>query len=188
MIQPVGTFYSWWRGDAVPRLPPLVEFTITPDASADLLAGLPEFAPDDAHGWQRQGHRLYLARLGPECVAWGWVATEAAAIGELGVDVPLPPGNRYLWGFITRSEWRGRGIYPRLLQAILRQEADAGRFWIGHDTANVASARGILRAGFQPAGQVYPDAAGSLWYQPSGPRERSDACEALFGITAHPAG
>src|SRR5262249_35635739 len=49
--------------------------------------------------------------------------------------------------------WRGLGIYPRLLQAILAREAgEAQRFWIGHVRENRASGRGIVKAGFGTIG------------------------------------
>lgn len=52
---------------------------------------------------------------------------------SLSVSWPLAPGDRGLWDFATLEGWRGRGIYPRLLQAILRaEEKNADCFWIGH--------------------------------------------------------
>ncbi len=86
----------------------------------------------------------------------------------------LTPSDRALWDFVTFEAWRGRGIYPLLLQAILRTEqSEAERFWIGHRADNDASKRGILKAGFQLSniGVMTPD------YQPRavprGNRERA---------------
>jgi hypothetical protein len=77
---------------------------------------------------------------GGESVAYGWVADAGAAIGELDVAFRLEANDRYLWDFVTLPAWRGRGVYPHLLQAILRAE-EGGRFWIINAPENVASAR-----------------------------------------------
>jgi RimJ/RimL family protein N-acetyltransferase len=106
------------------------------------------------------------------------------SIGELGIDAALPPGNRYLWGFVTAPDWRGRGIYPRLLQAILAGDSDGDRFWIGHEPGNDASARGIHRAGFSPIGEVFAELSGRRWLEPAAQADRIAACTAIFGIQA----
>ncbi|MBC8075410.1 MAG: hypothetical protein H7Y32_04990, partial [Chloroflexales bacterium] len=55
----------------------------------------------------------------------------------------------------TLPAWRGIGLYPRLLQAILAAESDtAARFWIAYLPENHASARGITKAGFRSVGAV----------------------------------
>ena len=104
----------------------------------------------------------------------------AASIGELGVEMRIAPNERYLWGLVTLPDWRGQGIYPVLIQAMLRQEADADRFWIGHDVGNDASARGILKAGFVPVGEAYRDADGTLRYARHRDDERARAAQVLL--------
>lgn len=74
-------------------------------------------------------------------------------MGELQLEFALGPKTAYLWDFATLPAWRGRGIYPRLLQAIVCAEA-ARQFWIMHAPENGASARGIRRAGFTPVGGI----------------------------------
>ena len=177
-----GIFYGWWRGDPLPPLE-------TPDGfAADRLTDeqatpvVETLDPAEADTLRQQGHRLYLARIGAEIVAYGWAATKSASIGELGVEMQIAPNERYLWGFVTLPDWRGQGIYPALLQAMLRMEADAGRFWIGHDIGNDASASGILKAGFVPVGEAYRSEDGSLRYARSGDDERARAAQALLGM------
>jgi hypothetical protein len=95
----------------------------------------------------------------------------------------VPEANRYLWGFVTLPSWRGRGIYPRLLQAILLQEAgDAERFWIVHQLANTASARGIAKAGFHLAGKLYFLREGGIGVTPVGAPDRGSAGADLLGL------
>ena len=85
--------------------------------------------------------------------------------------------------FVTCAAWRGRGIYPRLLQAIILAEA-AGteRFWILHEWSNEASKGGISKAGFQAAAIVYDRRDGSLGIGPVAGSDRTDACIELLGL------
>jgi hypothetical protein len=180
---PIGLFYAWWRDDALPALPVLPGLSTVPVDADELLAAFPALDRRQAIDRQEQGHRPWLARMACEPVAYGWSAARSAAIGELGITFQVPPGNRYLWDFVTLPPWRGRWIYPRLLQAIIAGELDADHFWIGHDFANGASARGILRAGFQTVGALYHqlDGAFGLVAAP-GHGDRAAAAVALFGV------
>lgn len=183
----LGIFYTWWRGDAIPILSPLPEFTIAETLNDDTTIDSELLDPGEISRLRSEGNRLYVARPGDEPVAWGWNATVTISIGELGIDRLLPIRNRYLWGFVTRPHWRGQGIYPHLLQAILRQDTDAERFWIGHEDGNTASARGILKAGFTPVGEVFQFTDGGRRLMPSGPLDRALACEGVFGVPVMPA-
>jgi len=107
------------------------------------------------------GHRAYLAWWQGEPAAWGWVATRSADIGELGRQFDIPHGERYLWNFVTLATHRGLGIYPRLLDAIVRAEAaEAERFWIIYAPENHASGSGIRKAGFESVAELSFDADG----------------------------
>lgn len=183
--EPIGLFYAWWRGDPLPDLAPLPGLTIEPADDPDALSALAnvaELEPGAIRERMERGHRPYLARLRGEAVACGWSATREASIGELGLAFTMPPGNRYLWDFVTLPPRRGRGIYPRLLQAILRRDREAERFWIGHDLGNVASASGILKAGFVTVGEAYWLESGGVGLVPRGAVERAPTAAALLGI------
>jgi hypothetical protein len=169
-----------WR--PAPPLPPLPGFSAAPADDELALAVLARLGVAEVAARRRAGNRPYVARLGGEPVAHGWSTGGAVEIGELGLALALPPGERYLWGFETAGRWRGRGIYPRLLQAILRHKAPGGaRYWIGHEPHNTASARGILKAGFRRVGDVYLGPAGRLELVPVGPIERARAGAAALG-------
>jgi GNAT superfamily N-acetyltransferase len=184
----IGLLYTWWRGD------PMIDIAALPGLTTELLcegAGSTAVGGQDAESVaarQKRGHQLYVAKLRAETVAYGWVATTEAEIGSLGLTVQLPAGVRYLWDFVTHPAWRGRGIYPRLLHAILvREAATAAQLWIGHDAANTASARGIAKAGFQPVGEVRmldgnARAPGTLCFVPRGPADRAQAGAALLRL------
>ncbi|MBO0780915.1 MAG: GNAT family N-acetyltransferase, partial [Ktedonobacteraceae bacterium] len=148
--------WTWWRGDTLPLLPPLPGLAVEKTGDIALLASMMEISPADARAIVRKGDTPYLARLDAQPVAYGWSASGDAAFGGGLVKFRLPHANRYLYDFVTLPRWRGLGIYPRLLQAIVeRESAENERFWIVHQQENVASARGIAKAGFRIASEVF---------------------------------
>jgi GNAT superfamily N-acetyltransferase len=154
--QPVGFFYTWWRGDPLPELEPLEGLLIESTEDTELLSDLSGLNEEEITRRINDGHCPYVAFVNGEPVAYGWSAWKRAEIGELGVDMRLPEGNHYLWDFFTLPDWRGYGIYPLMLQEIIRREVGhTERFWIGHDLDNIASGKGIERAGFPVIGEVW---------------------------------
>jgi hypothetical protein len=119
------------------------------------------------------GHRAYVAYWEGVPAAWGWVAIRSAEIGELGFAFQVPAGARYLWNFVTAKSHRGLGIYPRLLDAIVRAEyAEAERFWIAYAPENHASGAGIRKAGFTTVAELSFDVAGRAAVRGVGRAER----------------
>lgn len=168
-----GYRYTWWRGDTLPVLAPLANWHVEHMHDAPLLASLQRLYVPAIEARVQAGHRPYVAFLQETPVAYGWVATQMERIAE-GLEWPLGGQDRSLWDFTTLPAWRGQGIYPRLLQAILRAEvAEAERFWIGHTLENTASRRGILKAGFQPTLLGTPTAQGPTRWVLQGDRERA---------------
>jgi hypothetical protein len=182
LSDPIGLFYTWWRGDPLPDLPPIPALVLAPAADEPFLADVTDLTPSEIASRIRQGHRPWLASIAGEPVGHGWAATQTADIGELGVTLHLPPGNRYLWNFVTLPPWRGRGIYPSLIQAMITGDIDAERFWIGHDVGNDASARGIIRAGFRSTGTLYRQQNRAFVLIAEGPVDRVRAAAALLDV------
>ena len=158
----LGPFYAWRRGWPLPPVAsrldtPLTIESIAPDGP------LGDIPADEVAGRLAAGHALFTALVDGSLAAYGWSASERAHIGGLDLGFAIPPGERYLWDFVTLPGNRGRGIYPLLLQAILRRQSDqADGFWIGHEPTNRASRRGILKAGFRVAGRIWRLPDGSL--------------------------
>lgn len=174
---------TWWSADPLPDIPTLPGFQAVRTTDDTALATLNRLAVAEVRARRDAGHRAYLGLLHGEPVAYGWVATEAASIGELHLTMRLPAGNRYLWDFATLPGFQGRGIYPHLLQAILRQEArEAGRFWIIHAPENLPSGAGMEHAGLVPVGQLSFQADGSVGLAPLGTLERAQAGAELLGV------
>jgi GNAT superfamily N-acetyltransferase len=175
-------FATWWRGDPLPELPPLASWSarrVTRWDEARRITGLIE---DRVVLRFQGGHRPYAAFLGDEPVAYGWAAMVSGGIDELDFSFEVPPGNCYLWDFVTLPAWRGRGIYPRLLQAILQEEGAISRFWIGYEAGNEASARGIAKAGFGVVGDLEVSDGRVTGFLVFADGERARAAGALFDL------
>jgi GNAT superfamily N-acetyltransferase len=146
---------TWWHGDTLPDLPVLPSFSIHATEDKQLLAKLNNVLPQEVNNRFQTGNHAYLTYIDEAIVAYGWVATQSAGVREISLSWTIPPQNRYLWDFQTRPEWRGRGIYPHFLQAILCAEMHrAERFWILYAPGNEAAEHSIRKAGFQFLGEL----------------------------------
>ncbi len=135
--------------DIVAPLPALTDLHVRREQDPALMAGLQGRSESEMATRFAAGHRAYIAIHREVPAAWGWVATQRAEIGELGLSFSIPKGERYLWNFVTLVAHRGLGIYPRLLDAIVRAESsEAHRFWVAYAPENHASGAGISKAGF----------------------------------------
>ena len=142
------------------------------------MARLNKLSEQEVATRNQAGHLPYVGYMDGTPVTYGWVATRNASIGELDLDFALPTTERYLWDFATLPEWQGRGLYPRLLQAIIRSEG-AERYWIIYAPENLPSGAGIYKAGFQITGQLSFRADGTVGLIPT-----SDAAFERAGVGA----
>ena len=149
------------RDDAVAPLAPLPGLAVRRERSPEAMARLQSKPVSEMGARLVAGHRAYVASLDGIDAAFGWVATRHARIGELGIAFDVPDGERYLWNFVTLPSHRGRGIYPHLLDAIVRAEMrEAERFWVVWAPENHASGAGIGRAGFVEVAELSFDRDG----------------------------
>lgn len=147
-------FATWWRENPLPDLSPLPTFSARLSTDTELIARLAHLSQTEITNRFQKGNHLYIAFMGEAPAAYGWVATREGGISELQFSFPIPSKNCYLWDFLTLPEWRGRGVYPHFLQAIIQQEQSTDRFWIGYAPGNEASAHGISKAGFQDVSEL----------------------------------
>src|ERR1700756_3464111 len=110
-------FGTWWRGDPLPDLPPLPAFSAQITTDTSLIAHVTHLSRQAINRRMREGNQPYIAFLEQIPVAYGWVATREGGITELQFSFSVSKRNVYLWDFLTLPEWRGKGIYPHLLQA-----------------------------------------------------------------------
>ena len=147
--------------DPQPEPSPIPALTMRREIDANVMAELQGRTTTEMTDRFAAGHRAYVGYLDGEATAFGWVATRVASIGELSATFEIPSGERYLWNFVTMRWHRGKGIYPRLIDAIVRAESfEADRFWIAYAPENHASGAGIRKAGFSPVAELSFDAAG----------------------------
>ncbi len=146
---------TWWRGDALPEFPALPSFSIRLSTDREFIAKLNNISLQEFDARIQTGNHAYLAFIDEQLAAYGWVATQGGGVREIQLSFTLPPQNRYLWDFQTLPEWRGRGIYPHFLQAIIHQEMQlAERFWVLYAPGNTAAEHSICKAGFLFVGEL----------------------------------
>jgi ribosomal protein S18 acetylase RimI-like enzyme len=102
------------------------------------------------------GRRCYSAWVADKLAAYGWVSFNEEHIGELNLHLTLLPGEAYVWDCATLPAFRQNYLYSALLVHILGELRTESlcRVWIGADFDNVASQRGIARAGFRPVADL----------------------------------
>jgi ribosomal protein S18 acetylase RimI-like enzyme len=96
------------------------------------------------------GRHCYTAWVDDHLAAYGWVSFDDEYVGELRRRLRLLPGEAYVWDCATLPAYRQQHLYSALLvemAAQLRSEPLC-RVWIGADQDNLASQRGMARAGF----------------------------------------
>jgi hypothetical protein len=147
--------YRFTSQNHLEPLSPLQDLEIKETDNALLLSILGKISLGEATRRLANDHKAYVAWYRNIPVAFGWMAMGKAFIGELNHTIILPLGHRYLWNFRTDEQFRGMGIYSRILQYIIGTESVHSEcFWILHAPENESSEKGIIKAGFQFAGQV----------------------------------
>jgi ribosomal protein S18 acetylase RimI-like enzyme len=97
----------------------------------------------------QSGRQCYSAWVDGQLAAYGWVSFTDEDIGELNLRLKLLAGEAYIWDCVTLPAYRQKNLYSALLAHILG-ELHARQFcraWIGADLENVASQKGMARAG-----------------------------------------
>lgn len=176
------TLATWWRGDTLPELPSVPALHVEQSGNVQLLTQVSNQQTSAIVARMEAAHVAYVARLGETPVAYGWVALRQGGIDEFQLTFTVPGANRYLWDFVTLPAWRGRGVYPALLQAIITLESvKAERFWIMYEPNNYTSERGIQRAGFSRVADTACDGARIVGlFAPN--TERAQAGAQLLGV------
>lgn len=178
--------YHWWQGDPLPELPPLTGFAARLVTDKALLAQLHALDEVAIQARFDEGARCYGAFLDDVAVGYGWVGTKVGHVQQIGLEWTLGEVDCALWDFATLPAYRGRGVYPHLLQAIIRAKAAYGaRFWIGHQGQNVASQRGIMKAGLILHNLTILTAEGQIEQRPQGDLARAMADPMVPAAEAH---
>ena len=98
-----------------------------------------------------RGCRCFVARLGHDVVAFGWLASGVEWIGELELEIRPSRGEAYIWNCATDPRHRRQGFFRSIVNGIVAQARQEGmsRLWIG--TLDIPAAKAVADAGFVPA-------------------------------------
>ena len=148
-----GTIWMLDLDQEPPTLAPRIQADfrpVTPDL-APALASSTGLSPEGIIRRLESGRQCYAAWVDDQSVAYGWVSFQYEDIGELNLRIRLLLGEAYIWDCATLPAFREKGLYSALLGYILRQlhAQTLCRVWIGADYDNIASQKGMARAGFQ---------------------------------------
>lgn len=86
-----------------------------------------------------RGELVHTSYVVPACVKFPFMDKQSLEIGPC----------------YTYPEFRGKGIYPRVLIEICKKHMDASAIYMIVDETNLSSIRGIEKAGFVKCGAVY---------------------------------
>jgi hypothetical protein len=155
-----------WSGTAAndksPRWEPL-----SPERVGQLL-DIGPFKVSDGLQRLHRGDRCYTVCVDGRLAHYSWAQRSGShPITEAGVSVPVGSGEFWIYNCRT-AEWaRGRGIYPAILERIVNEHFEAGycTAWIYTSRENIASQKGILRAGFGLVTTLRALRVGSHYYR-----------------------
>ena len=148
-----GTIWVMDSDQSIPEIAPTIptEFCQIELGDVSELASVAgEDFRQEAFRRLESGRMCYAARVDGQIAAWGWVSFNEEYVGEVRLFLNLLPGEAYIWDCITLPEFRQNHLYSSLLVYIQGELRKSGvcRTWIGANFDNVASQRGIERAGF----------------------------------------
>lgn len=152
------TVFSLDREVPLPVIPFVEQLALRRAKLSDLIdiaAADPELVVPD-HGLYRQrlrnGDRAYVAEAGGHAVHVVWTrVTDEVVASEVGEDrrVRLRGPHSIIYDARTAPKARGRGIYPAVLQMLVREARDVDRPSVVYCLReNSRSQRGIEKAGF----------------------------------------
>ncbi len=103
---------------------------------------------------------LFFIEDGQQLASWGVLvsSTRNWALTEVNAQLRSTRDFAALISFETAAEFRGRGLYPLLLASMvdrIRTQTPGRETLIWCKRSNVASARGITKAGFTEMAQIY---------------------------------
>jgi len=168
-----GVIWALNLDEPTPVTTPLIPATFHPagpESVSALAAAMNGDASAEILKRFETGRRCYTAWVGDQLAAYGWVSFKEEYIGELDLRLRLLPGEAYIWDCVTLPAFRKNYLYSALLAYILGElrSEKLCRVWIGADFDNVASQRGIARAGFRQVADLVVArvlALRSVWVQ-----------------------
>lgn len=190
-----GTIWTLDLDEPTPLVKPRLAATfgtLRPQNGPALAAALDGRTPADIGQRFASGRRCYATWVGKQIAAYGWVSFNEEYIGELNMHLQLLPGEAYIWDCATLPAFRRNHLYSALLLYIAGELRAEGlcRAWIGANQENLASQKGMARAGFQHVADllIAPTPAprrGWLQGLPGVPNELVNAARRVFLDNRH---
>lgn len=150
--------FTFWYGYDHTAPKRMNNLSIQKEFDVATLASLMQLEEQNIERRFQGGNEAWVVRLEDKPVSFGWLSRGRVRIGELSKEIEVPKGNAYLWNFRTLEPYRGRGFYAQLLSTILvEEEKISNRIWIISAPENQSSYNGIVKAGFQPVGDIMFD-------------------------------
>jgi GNAT superfamily N-acetyltransferase len=103
------------------------------------------------------GRECFVAIRDGEVAGFAWVSCDAMYVDEIGCSLPIAADEVFIYDCFVDEAFRGQGIYPAMLHAVLAASAakpGIRRAVIGAVSTNHASLRGIRKAGFRECKRV----------------------------------
>lgn len=102
-----------------------------------------------------EGHVVLTHVVDGRLAAHGWIAEggSQSRVSEVGASIHVPDGAYVLYDYHTHPDFRRRGLYEEALRQALAHVAekkDCRDVWIGVADDNPASAKAIVKIGWQP--------------------------------------
>jgi RimJ/RimL family protein N-acetyltransferase len=116
------------------------------------VAALGPCDPEDCDRRLERGDLCYGAWVDGELAHYSWVQlTGEHPIRSAGIAIAIEPGDRWIYNSRTSERFRGRGVYPAVLQYVATEQLAAGAscVWIYTSESNARSMHAIEKAGFR---------------------------------------
>jgi hypothetical protein len=139
--------------------------------SSDQVGELREIGPFEAsEGLIRleRGDCCYVVRSDGRLAHYSWVQRSGShPITEAGLSSTVGTGEFWIYNCRTADWARGLRIYPSVLVRIVNEHFAQGNHtaWIYTSSANIASQKGILRAGFVQVATLRALRAGTHYFR-----------------------
>ena len=99
----------------------------------------------------KRGDQCYVASVDGKLAHYSWAQFSGAhLIQDVGQMAAIEAGHCWIYHCRTAQEFQGRGIYPHVLSKMIAECKARGllKAWVYTSPENIASQKGILRAGF----------------------------------------
>ena len=131
---------------------PRITWKLLAAGDVSMLSEVGYFDGTDAVGRFQRGDLCYLAYLDGRLAHYSWVQRSGLhPITEAGRSIPVAADEFWIYHCLTADWARGQRTYPTTLQRIVAEHFANGyaTAWIYTSQENIASQKGILRAGFE---------------------------------------